>query len=53
MSSEEHKRILDALYSDDMAYRSGPMLNPKLFEEFYRDTFRRITETAHPLGMIV
>lgn len=40
-----------AVYSDDMAYRSGPMLNPRLMEEFYGDAFRRITETAHSLGM--
>jgi len=40
-----------AVYSDDMAYRSGPMLNPRLMEEFYGDALRRITETAHSLGM--
>ncbi len=40
-----------AVYSDDMAYRSGPMLNPRMMEEFFGDAFRRITETAHRLGM--
>lgn len=40
-----------AVYSDDMAYRSGPMLNPILMEEFFGDSFRRITETAHGHGM--
>jgi hypothetical protein len=40
-----------ACYSDDMAYRSGPMLNPRLMEELYGDALRRITETAHALGM--
>ena len=40
-----------AVYSDDMAYRSGPMLNPVLMEELYGQAFRRITETAHSLGM--
>jgi len=39
------------LFSDDLAYRSGPMLNPRLFEELYGDAYRRITETAHSLGM--
>lgn len=39
------------VYSDDMAYRSGPMLNPKKMEEFFGDAFRRITETAHGQGM--
>lgn len=40
-----------AVYTDDMAYRSGPMLNPKVMEELYGDAFRRITETAHALDM--
>lgn len=40
-----------AVYSDDMAYRSGPMLNPRLMDELYGDSFRRITETAHAAGM--
>jgi len=40
-----------AVYSDDMAYRSGPMLNPRLMDELYGDSFRRITETAHAVGM--
>ena len=40
-----------AVYSDDMAYKSGPMLSPKMMEEFFGDAFRRITETAHRLGM--
>ncbi len=40
-----------AVYSDDMAYRSGPMLNPRIMDELYGDSFRRITDTAHSLGM--
>ncbi len=40
-----------AVYSDDMAYKSGPMLSPKMIEEFFGDAFRRIVETAHRLGM--
>jgi uroporphyrinogen decarboxylase len=39
------------IYSDDHAYRSGPMLNPKMMEDWYGDAFRRIVETAHKLGM--
>ncbi len=39
------------IYTDDMGYRSGPMLNPRLMEEFYGDALRHITETAHALGM--
>jgi hypothetical protein len=40
-----------AVYSDDMAYRSGPMVNPRIMDELYGDSLRRITETAHSLGM--
>lgn len=40
-----------AVYTDDMAYRSGPMLPPALMEELYGDAFRHITETAHALGL--
>jgi uroporphyrinogen decarboxylase len=39
------------LYTDDLAYKSGPMLNPRMLEELYGDGYRRITETAHALGM--
>lgn len=39
------------IYSDDLAYRSGPMLNPKLLEELYGEGHRAITSTAHKLGM--
>ncbi len=38
---------------DDLAYRSGPMLNPSLIEELFGDHYRRIAETAHSLGMKV
>jgi uroporphyrinogen decarboxylase len=41
------------VYSDDLAFRSGPMLNPKVYEELFGDGHRRITETAHKLGMKV
>ncbi|HEY5530651.1 MAG TPA: uroporphyrinogen decarboxylase family protein [Candidatus Anoxymicrobiaceae bacterium] len=41
------------LYPDDLAFRSGPMLNPRLLEELYGDAYRRITSTAHALGMKV
>jgi len=40
-----------AIYTDDMAYRSGPMLNPRMMRELYTDSLQRITETAHALGM--
>lgn len=39
------------IYSDDLAYKSGPMLNPRLIEELFGDGYRRIVETAHSLGM--
>lgn len=40
-----------AIYTDDQAYRSGPMINPRIMKELYTDSFSRITETAHKLGM--
>lgn len=40
-----------AVYTDDQAYRSGPMISPKLMRELYTDSLCRITETAHRLGM--
>jgi uroporphyrinogen decarboxylase len=40
-----------AVYTDDQAFRSGPMINPRLMKELYTDSFCRITETAHKLGM--
>jgi uroporphyrinogen decarboxylase len=39
------------LYSDDLAFRSGPMLNPRTLKELYDDAYRRFVETAHALGM--
>jgi uroporphyrinogen decarboxylase len=39
------------MYTDDLAYRSGPMLNPRAYDELYGDSYRRLTETAHALGM--
>ncbi len=43
--------IPGAVYSEDVAYRSGPMISPRLMEEFYGEAYRRITDTAHKLGM--
>jgi uroporphyrinogen decarboxylase len=39
------------VYTDDLAYKSGPMLSPRLIEELYGDSYRRIIETAHAQGM--
>jgi uroporphyrinogen decarboxylase len=38
-------------YGDDMAYRSGPMLSPRMLEELFGDALRQVTETAHAQGM--
>jgi uroporphyrinogen decarboxylase len=40
-----------AIYFDDLGYRTGPMLNPKLLEDLYGEGHRQITSTAHRLGM--
>lgn len=39
------------IYTDDLGYHSGPMLNPRLVEELFGDSYRLIAETAHDLGM--
>ena len=39
------------VYTDDLAYKSGPMLNPRLIEELFGDSYRRLVETAHAQGM--
>ena len=39
------------VHTDDLAYRSGPMLSPRLIEELFGDHYRRIAETAHAQGM--
>lgn len=39
------------IHTDDLAYKSGPMLSPRLIEELFGDHYRRITETAHALGL--
>ncbi len=41
------------IYTDDLAYRTGPMLNPRLIEELFGDSYRRIVDTAHRAGMKV
>ncbi len=39
------------IYGDDLAYRSGPMVNPRLLEELYGESMRRLVEKAHSLGL--
>ncbi|MHB8781787.1 MAG: uroporphyrinogen decarboxylase family protein [Candidatus Geothermincolia bacterium] len=38
-------------YTDDLAYRSGPMISPKMVDELFGDSYRRVVETAHGAGM--
>lgn len=39
------------IYSDDMAYKTGPMINPKLEDELFGAAFRDITARAHEKGL--
>lgn len=39
------------VFTDDLAFRSGPMINPRQLEELFGDHYRRIVETAHTNGM--
>ncbi len=38
-------------YTDDLAFKTGPMLNPRTLEELFGDAYRRLTETAHAQGI--
>jgi uroporphyrinogen decarboxylase len=40
-----------AIYSDDLAYRSGPMLSPRLYDSLFTESYKRLTSTAHALGL--
>jgi Uroporphyrinogen decarboxylase (URO-D) len=51
LEAEADAGIPAAVYTDDLCYKSGPMLNPKLVEELFGDSYRLIAETAHSLGM--
>ena len=51
LEAEADAGLPAAVYTDDLSYRTGPMLNPRLLEELFGDSYRRITETAHTLGM--
>lgn len=39
------------VFTDDLAFRSGPMLSPRMLEKLFGDGYRRITATAHDLGL--
>jgi len=39
--------------TDDLAYRTGPMLNPKTLRELLDGPYRRFVDTAHTHGMKV
>jgi hypothetical protein len=55
-------RVIDAtadagmpgfIYSDDMAFKTGPMINPLLEDELYGAAFREITDHAHRKGIVI
>ena len=35
---------------DDMAFKTGPMMNPKLADELFGPSYRRITKAVHDRG---
>ncbi len=39
------------IYSDDMAFKTGPMINPKLEDELFGPAFKEITDRAHKKGI--
>jgi uroporphyrinogen-III decarboxylase len=39
------------VYSDDMGFKSGPQTSPRVLDEFFGPSLRRITEAAHQRGL--
>jgi len=39
------------VYSDDMGYKSGPQTSPRVMEEFFGPSLRRIADEAHERGL--
>jgi uroporphyrinogen-III decarboxylase len=39
------------VYSDDMGYKSGPQTSPRVLDEFFGPSFRRIADEAHARGL--
>ncbi len=39
------------IYSDDMAYKNGPMLNPRMMDRLFGAAFKEITDHAHNKGV--
>ena len=37
-------------FGEDLAYRSGPMLSPRMLDDFFGEAYRRITSAAHRHG---
>ena len=37
-------------YGDDLAYKSGPMVSPRVLDDFYAEGMRQITAAAHRHG---
>jgi len=53
------ERVLDdapistVMFWEDMCYRSGPLISPKMFREFMLPRYRRITDAARRRGVDV
>ncbi|MCP4750383.1 MAG: hypothetical protein GY866_05795 [Proteobacteria bacterium] len=39
------------IYSDDMAFKNGPMLNPKMMDRLFGAAFKELTDHAHKKGL--
>ena len=39
------------VYSDDMGYKSGPQTSPRVMEEFFGPSLRRVADEAHKRGL--
>ncbi len=39
------------IYSDDMAFKNGPMMSPRMMDQLFGDAFKAITDRAHKKGL--
>jgi len=39
------------VYSDDMGYKSGPQTSPRVLDEFFGSSLRRVADEAHKRGL--
>ena len=49
----EEKKPFGIFYADDMAYKSGPLINPSFFNKGYYKGLKKLVDAIHGRGMYV